>query len=140
MPHEVKHLCAVGVTRADGTVCLLATNGRVWVFDTANVARNFLPLLGNGRAVHWSKDGERCTFSPAILGEVNRCCILTGYDPYHLPAGMPVQGETRGLDWKHHIHYTYGVVNAGQWAAREDGTLANLAAGEDPNVPHGIIV
>lgn len=87
------------------TPSLLAKNGQVLIFDTPAMARQFAPLLGEGRLEFWSDDREEVFFSPVLPNGVNRAVILTGYDVYNLPPGLPVRSEARGRDWKHHIHW-----------------------------------
>lgn len=84
---------------------LMTANGKVILFDTPGVAKDFLPIVGGGRLPSLSADGEEVCFLPIDPDGVNRACVLTGYDPYNLPPGLPIRSETRGLDWRSHIHW-----------------------------------
>lgn len=109
---------------------LMSANGRVILFDTPAVARSFLPALGGGRRDLWAADGETVCFAPLDPRGVNRACVLTGYDPYNLPPGLPVRSEVRSREWRGHVHYAAWWRDAGQMVRRPDGTFANLAIGE----------
>lgn len=117
---------AVGSDRAS---LLCAPNGKVVVFDTVAIAQQVLPLFGMGRSYRWSHEGERINFTPLVLEGFNRCDILTGYDPYNLPAGMPdrVRSETKGKGWKFHIHWSHVYTDCGQMVRKPDGTVVNTA-------------
>jgi hypothetical protein len=94
---------------------LLSKNNKVIVFDTPAMAREFLPILGEGRICYFSGDGESVTFAPVDPKGVNRASVLTHYDVYNLPPGTPVRSETKGREWKRHIHYGQAMFeDAGQ--------------------------
>ena len=109
---------AVGITVFGKTdVSLLSANGQIVLFDTVAIAQQFLPLLGTGRSPVWSAGGEEVTFLPLQPNTISRAVILTGYDPYHLPAGMPlgVRSETAGKAWKSHIMWSHAFTDCGQF-------------------------
>lgn len=110
-----KGYCALRVY-VDGKSCLYtvpvegAPQGfRVVVFDTPNCARAFLPHLGKGRITQWSLDMETATWS-FRLGAINRADILTGYDVYNLPGGLPVTSETHSMAWKEHVRWAQALA------------------------------
>lgn len=110
---------------------LMSANQRVIVFDTPQIAKQIMPLLGNGRICHLSKDNETATFSPLDPQGVNRAVVLTGYDPYDLPPGAPVRSETRLQEWKRHVMWSAVFSDTGQMTQRKDGSWANAAVGEE---------
>jgi hypothetical protein len=125
--------CAVAWYRWGSTeASILASNQRIILFDTLVIAQQFLPQLGQGRIPTWSKDGESICFTPVEKQGVNRATILTGYDPYNLPANMPdgILSEARGIEWKHHVMWSHVFFDCGQFVKRADGTYANTAIGE----------
>ena len=75
---------------AEDRPSLMSSDGRVIVFDTPQMAVEFLPLLGGGRITQWSADGETACWSPVEPQGVNRASVLTNYDPYDMPPGAPV--------------------------------------------------
>jgi hypothetical protein len=125
-PHAVIGIYGPGQTRP----ALMSSNGRVVVFDHAAQARQYLPLLGAGRPTRWSSRDE-VYWLPLDPEGINRACVITEYDPYNLPPGLPVRSETRGREWRHHIHMLYVFHDAGQMRQRADGSWANLALGEE---------
>jgi len=123
---------AVGIYRSgQARPSLLSANGKVIVFDTPQMARHVLPLLGGGRIAAWDADKETVCFTPIDPQGVNRACILTGYDPYHLPAGLPLRSETRLRAWRNHVMWQHVFADCGQMRRRVDGTFANTALGEN---------
>ena len=95
----------------------LHQDGRIVVFDQLINAQDCLELMANGRYTIWDAARESCCYQPIdpTAGRVNRAVIVTGYDPYHLPAMHAVASETRGREWRHHIHWGHwirGVVGA----------------------------
>lgn len=111
---------------------LLSVNLKVVLFDTKVIAQQFMPLLGNGRIPRWSMDGETITFLEFDPTGFNRACIITAYDPYNLPAGMPegISSETAGLEWHSHIMWSHVWFDCGQWERRANGKMFNTAIGE----------
>jgi hypothetical protein len=123
---------AVGIYLAgEDRPTLMSANGRVIVFDTPVVARNFLPVLGAGRHDVWDLASERVWFTPIDPRGVNRAVILTDYDPYNLPPGLPIRSEVRHREWRNHVHYSAWWRDIGQMVQRADGTWANTAIGEE---------
>ena len=121
---------AIGIYRpGQAKPSLMSVQGKIVVFDHAGQARDHLPLLGGGRVTRW-EGVETAYWLPLDLNGVNRACILTGYDPYNLPPGMPIQSETRSREWRGHVHAAYVFHDCGQMARRRDGSWANLALGE----------
>lgn len=122
---------AIGVYKAgsDSASLLAASNRQIILFDTKLIAQQFLPLLGLGRSYIWGADGESIFFLPIDPTGVNHYDILTGYDPYNLPPGMPdgIRSETKGREWKHHIHWAHVFTDCGQYVRQPDGTLINTA-------------
>lgn len=90
---------------------LMSHHGRVIVFDTPEMARNYLPQLGGGRPTRW-KDRDTAYWLPLQPKGVNRAVVLTDYDVYNLPPGAPIRSETRGRDWQRHVIWS-------QWLAGE---------------------
>ena len=85
---------AIGIYQPGQTKpSLMSVQGKIVVFDHAAQARDYLPLLGGGRVTRWS-GAETAYWLPLDPNGVNRACILTGYDPYSLPPGMPVSSES----------------------------------------------
>ena len=105
---------------------LMSARGRVIVFDHAEQARQYLPLLGGGRPTRW-QDRERAFWLPLRQAGVNRACILTDYDPYALPPGLPVRSETRGREWRDHVHAAHVFHDCGQMRPQPDGSWRNTA-------------
>ncbi len=110
---------------------LMSANGRVLIYDTPEIAKQVLPMLGNGRRALLSADGERVSFIPIDPKSVNRAVVLTGYDPYNLPAGMGFRSEARLQEWRRHIMWSYVFFDRGQMVRRADGTYANAAIGQE---------
>lgn len=72
----------------------MSSNGRVIVFDTAEIAWNWLPLLGGGREYRLDrKSGEIC-FLQIRMDQPNRAKLISPYDP----------GES--YPWREHIIWT----------------------------------
>lgn len=102
---------AIGIyPPGDSKPSLLSKHNKVIVFDTPQMAKEFLPILGDGRLEHWSPDGESVSFTPILPNGVNRAVILTDYDVYNLPPGTPVRSESRLLEWRHHIHWGQALL------------------------------
>lgn len=134
-----RQYCAIGVwifgrdnpalLRAEGEP---GVPGKVVIFDTLAMAQEFLPQLGMGRLATWSADRETVAFTPLSTepGTFNRACVITKYDPYHLPSGMPpdLLSETLGKEWKRHIMWSAAFFDVGgNMVERPDGSIANLA-------------
>ena len=98
---------------------LMSAKGRVIVFDTPQMAIEFMPLLGGGRITRWSEDGETAFWSPLDLRGVNRAAVLTGYDPYHLPPGAPTPSESLIRGWRHHVHWAQWWADCGGNEAKD---------------------
>ena len=112
---------AVGVYWADRpeTPEFLAVDGRMVVFDTAEIARQTLPRLGAGRAESWDAARETVSFAPPLVTGFNRLAIFTGYDPYDVPNGFRSKGirsEARGLDWRWHVYWRHVLDPLVAWA------------------------
>jgi hypothetical protein len=121
---------AIGIYQPGQTKpSLMSVKGRIVVFDHPSQAADYLPLLGGGRVTQWV-DGENVFWLPLDPRGTNRACILTDYDPHSLPPGMPVPSETRGKEWKGHVHAAYVFHDCGQMVQRADGSWANTALGE----------
>lgn len=95
---------------------LLAVGGKIVLFDTKQIAREFLPILGQGRVGSWSADGETLSFTPLDPRGMNQCILVTDYDPYNLPAQMPggILSETRLKEWRSHIMFSHAFLDCGQ--------------------------
>lgn len=120
--------CAVGIYVAGAKEPrLMMASGKVILFDTLAIAQQVLPLIGGGRFSHWSDDRESIGWTPIEAEGVNRCDILTGYDPYRLPAGLPghLRSETAGKEWHSHVMWSHWMTDCGQFAKRADGTMQN---------------
>ena len=96
---------AIGIYHSDDRLTLLSSGGRVIVFDTPAVARHFLPALRPGAIDYWSADVETVWFSPIAPGYINRAAIITNYDPYNLPPGLPVCSEVHAQEWRRHVYW-----------------------------------
>jgi hypothetical protein len=85
--------------------------GKIVVFDQRINAQDCLELLAEGRDTVWFNRNEECAYQPIDPrpGKTNRAVIVTGYDPYHLPAGHAVASETRGKEWHRHIHWGHWI-------------------------------
>ena len=122
---------ALGIYKAgQNKPSLLSVNGRVVVFDTPEMAKNVVPVLGEDRPCTFSADGESAYFLPLDPNGVNRVVVLTDYDPYNLPSGLPMRSETRLTEWKGHVMWHLVFADCGQFEARGDGTYRNTAIGE----------
>ena len=113
---------AVGIYWADRpeTPEFLAVDGRMVIFDTAEIARQTLPRLGAGRAESWDAAQEVVSFSPhhKSVG-FNRLAIFTGYDPYDVPGGFRSKGirsEAHGLNWRWHVYWRHVLDPIIAWA------------------------
>jgi len=112
---------------------LIAANGKVVLFETVAMARQFIPQLGAGRIPRWSRDGETCTFFPLDPRGINQVAIVTGYTPHNLPAGAPVRSEVKNKPWKSHVMWFHAFYDTGRPGkpgniiTRADGSLENLA-------------
>lgn len=121
---------AIGIYQSGQTKpSLMSVQGKIVVFDHVAQARDYVPLLGGGRVTRW-EGGETAYWLPMELTGVNRACILTEYDPYCLPPGLPVSSETHGREWRGHVHAAYVFHDCGQMAQRADGSWANTALSE----------
>lgn len=108
---------------------LLAVKGRVVLFDTVAIAQQFLPYLGMGRRTCFSPDGESVHWLPLDMTGINRADIITGYDPYDVPVGMPegIRSESRRHEWRHHVMFSEAFTDCGQMVRKSDGTVVNTA-------------
>jgi hypothetical protein len=103
----------------EGALQPLAVDGRLVLFDTATVCRSFIPRLGPGRFPMWTPDRETLFFSPIDTEGFNAVVILTGYDPYDVPAGfrrMGIWSEGKGRDWRYHCQYGHVYKALMAWA------------------------
>lgn len=97
---------------------------RVVVFDTIEMARAYAEFIGNGRLPLWDEMRESCFFSPLDPAGYNRIDVITGYDPYNVPAGYcggMVGSEARSLDWKHHVGMLEATEAIKRFAKRTEG-------------------
>lgn len=120
---------------------IMSVRGKIVVFDTPDIARQWMPRLGNGRVSGWDVGGDTVCFTPLDTRGVNRACVLTDYDPYQAPAGLSIpradgggvyriRSETHGREWKHHIIWSLALTDCGQMALQPDGTWVNTALEE----------
>ena len=79
---------------------VMSHNNKIIVFDTPDVARQFIPLLGAGRMASWGLE-DHIYWHPIDPDGINHACVLTDYDVYNLPP--PFISESLYLSWKHHI-------------------------------------
>lgn len=121
------------------TASLLAVGGKIVLFDTKEIARNFLPILGEGRFASWSEDGETLVFTPFLPEKMNKVVLITDYDPYNLPAQMPggIRSETKLMGWKSHIMFAHAFLDCGQHEIR-DGKVFNTLVDERFQTPGAI--
>jgi hypothetical protein len=118
---------------AGGNPRILAANGKVVLFETAVMARQFMPQLGGGRIPSWSADGETVCFTPIDPKGINRLALVTNYTPHNLPVGAPVKSEVKGKEWKNHIMWFHAFYDTGTQKSPQnivkapDGTITNLA-------------
>ena len=118
---------AIGIYRAGSSrPSLMSVGGKIVVFDHAVQARQYAPLLGGGRVTRW-QDAETAYWLPLDVNGVNRVCIVTDYDPYSLPPGLPVLSETHGREWRGHVHAAHVFHDCGQMQRQADGSWRNLA-------------
>jgi hypothetical protein len=127
--------CAVGLYLVgENNPIVMMTNGKVVLFDTKVIAQQFMPQLGAGRLADWSADGEYLFFHPLKAQGFNKACVITAWDPYNLPAGMPdhIRSETPGREWRCHIMWSHAFTDCGpgHWVQNSDGVLVNTALGE----------
>jgi hypothetical protein len=110
---------------------LLASNGKIILYDTVAVAQQHIPQLGGGRLASWSASGEVCCFTPIDPNGINRIDIVTKYDPYDLPANFAdgILSETHGKEWKRHVMWSYVFFDVGQFEKQADGSFINAALG-----------
>ena len=120
--------CAVGIY-VPGTdrMTLMASSGKIILFDTPALAGDFLPLLGEGRVTRWLPGGETAYWLPTLKGKISRAAVVTNYDPYHLPGGMAIPSEAKGKEWKRHIMWSYVFTDCGQYGTDATGQRVNLA-------------
>lgn len=130
--HENPSLMRAARDDADGEP------GKVVLFDTITMAREWIPQLSLGRPCVWSRNKETITFrlppdvmqvGPANYG-YDKACIITDYDPYNLPSGMPadLKSEVLGMAWKCHIMWSAAFFDVGgNLVEQADGKLVNLA-------------
>jgi hypothetical protein len=121
MPDSNSRYAAVGVHWADRPQSpeFLAVEGRLVLFDTAEIARQTLPRLGAGRSESWDASQETVHFTPAVAGGFNALSIFTGYDPYDVPNGFRAKGiysEAKGLDWRRHVYWRHVLEPLVAWA------------------------
>ncbi len=129
-PHRIMShppFAAIGIyAPGQSKPSLMSARGRVIVFDHAEQARQYLPLLGGGRPTRWQNQDNVC-WLPLHIGGVNRACVLTDYDPYALPPGLPVCSETHGREWRGHVHAAHVFHDCGQMQAAADSSWRNTA-------------
>ena len=106
--NTVVRYCAIAlfiVGKADPV--WLQDDGKIVIFDTVANAQDMLELMAEGRQTLWYQNGEECCYQPIFpqVGKTNRALIVTGYDVYNVPALHAVGSETKGMAWKHHIHW-----------------------------------
>lgn len=117
-PSEVRY-CAIALYAVGKAEPFwLQQDGRIIIFDSKANAQDIIELMSEGRDTNWSQNGEDATYWPLSgqRGKVNRSLVITGYDVYNVPAGHAVPSETKGLSWKHHIHWAHwyrGVTGRG---------------------------
>ncbi len=87
---------------------LMSYEGRVIVFDHPQQARDYLPLLGNGRITQWA-DCDTVSWMPLDPDGVNRAVIITEYDVYNLPPGHIVRSEVKSMAWVRHMPWAEWV-------------------------------
>jgi len=85
-----------------------AIDGKIVVFDTIEIARDYAPQLAPGRLPYWDVTEEICYFSPLDPQGFNRVDVVTGYDPYNVPVGFGtdygVFSEAKSMAWKYHAY------------------------------------
>ena len=121
MPASERRYVAVGVYWADRSDRpeFLAVEGRLVVFDTAELASQVLPRLGVGRIEQWDAARETLAFTPLVRRGFNRLALFTGYDPYDVPNGFRALGiysEAEGRDWRHHVYWRHVLETLIAWA------------------------
>lgn len=121
------------------TCSLLSVGGKVVLFDTMQIAREFLPILGQGRMSHWSPDGETLVFTPVDPSGMNKVVLVRDYDPYNLPAQMPngIRSETKSMQWRNHIMFTHAFLDCGQHVIK-DGQVFNTLIDERHQTPGSV--
>lgn len=112
---------------------LMAVDGKIVLFDTVEIAQQWIPQLGMGRQTHFSRDGETAYWTPMDPNGINRAVLLTGYNPHSLPPNMPggILSETLGREWRHHVMWSAAFYDVGQILQKKDGSLINTALRRD---------
>ncbi|MEP6756650.1 MAG: hypothetical protein ABJA67_14185 [Chthonomonadales bacterium] len=82
------------INSATGQWERMSSGGRVIVFDTAEIAWNWLPLLGGGREYRLDRQKGEIWFLELKPGHPNRAKLISPYDP----------GES--YPWKRHVIWT----------------------------------
>jgi hypothetical protein len=85
---------------------LLAMDDKILVFDTPQMARDYLPRLGSGRRTLWDGEDNVC-WAELTPDGINRAVVLWDYDPYDAPYG---RSESRLHEWQHHVIWTVAVL------------------------------
>jgi hypothetical protein len=122
--------CAVSWYRhGQETPSLFTVDNKVIIFDTLAIAQNFLPILGDGRTPVWNAAGDVLCFLEIDPKGMNKLEIITDYDVYDLPAGMPpgIRSETKTQEWKYHIHWGLVFNDVGQVKRNKEGKVINNA-------------
>lgn len=114
---------------ANTSFSLLANKGRVVVFDTPAIAKEFVRRLGQGRRTYWKRDEETAFWRPYLLDAFNEASVIVDYDPYELPPNSPVPQESMLRSWQHHI--LWNILWDSQFVSQNrDGKLIHEATGE----------
>lgn len=107
---------------------ILSVDGKIVIFDTPEMASDFLERLSGGRNTFYNSDREIAVYSPINPNGYNRASVLTGYDPYDVPYNVKnavgVNSEAKNLDWRWHIHWS-NVVKALRKFADKNGVISN---------------
>jgi hypothetical protein len=96
------------VSPVSGKWELMSVKGRVVVFDTAQMAWEWLPMLGQGRICRADERALSVTFLEVSATLPNRARVVCPYAP----------GEA--MPWKHHVIWTeLGITENREGAGKE---------------------
>lgn len=107
MDEQSSAYCVVGFyIPGESRVSLVSCNGKVIVFDTPLIAYEIVNShFRDGRMLTWDNKKESAYLTPVLPNRINRYVLLSPYDVYNLPPGLPVRSEAKNMPWKYHIHW-----------------------------------
>ncbi len=107
MEESKNSYCVVGFYKpGESRVSLISSNGKVIVFDTPLLAYEIVNTnFRDQRSMIWDSKKEQAYLIPVLPDRINRYVLITPYDIYNLPPGLPIKSETRNMAWKYHVHW-----------------------------------